>query len=309
MEESKVAKEIAKFETAHKKIAPQLKLYTNAAASKLSKTASGLYLTLIGDASDVLAESMAEARENGVTGNKFADFAKDPAFKDGLKVYNIACNQLEKAQTELKTFCDNAAKCSAELVKLQKDIDKDLKSRKSSSASKKDIEKLRKQVAGEITEVNKAAAAYGKLPPAQLTYLSKFQANVDKIMKQAPEAQKQKRDATLLPQMLVDRNLAKGLSQANGFAKKVKAHCDAAIDKAGTDIKLAMPELKAAAAEMAKLKKVNDDYDRAFKATAKQLKGTKDEAKVTKRVQTINKLATDAARTLRGVATTIKKAG
>jgi hypothetical protein len=305
-----MAKELDKFKQRYDKVAPKLKKLTVEEAGKLKKS----FGLSVGDASasgeSHMIESMANARDNGVTGDRLQDFMKDKGFKLAVEAFTIAVNQADKLQGELKAFCDEATAAAAELAKIKTDIDKDLKGRKDKSESKSEIVALGDQIEGDIKALKKTAAVWDSVPPKQRDYVANYEKTIDKILKTAPDVQERQRDATELPQMLVDRNRKQATTRAAGFARKVKEACEAAIEAAGTDLAGAQPHLKAAAASLTELKTVHDSFKKAvdYADGKRSLDGTKDEAAVRKAMSDIEKLYEMAERTLRGTATTIKKA-
>ncbi|UWQ80868.1 hypothetical protein K3725_07710 [Leisingera sp. S132] len=302
-----MAKELEKFKAEAKKLAAGTRKFTTAEGDKLKKRI-GISLGNAWEGEDFFRESLAKARENGVKSEKLADFQKDKSFKDGLTTWNKAVDILQGDVDEMKAFCADATAHMAKQQNLLKDIEKDLKKRSKSSASKKDIETLQGELEKEIAAVRKASEYEGKLNAAQKLYAANFQKKVNAILKEKPDSHDKKKDATELPQILVDRNLKKFTNQAGALVKAINAHCSAAIDAAGEDLKAAAPELKAAAAKYKDLKKINDQYQQVKKKFPGAIEDSKDKKKL---LETIKKLdnATDAMeRKIRGTTVTIKKA-
>lgn len=304
-----MSKELAKFQTDYKKIEPKLKDYNKKnVGDELKRKVMAAFQNAKFDGEDYLLESCATARDNGVTGNKVQDFMKDKAFADALKVFDKAVGMMKEEQVKLEKFCKGAEAVSGELSKLLTAIEKDLKSRKDKSKTKSDIESMRDQVKADIVEMGKSAKTFSELPPGQQTYVADFQKSVTRIVSAAPEKAAAKRDATMMPQMLEARNRTHGLGKAVKLYKEIDALCDSAIDKAGTDLKAAQPDLKTAAGKLAELKKHAEQYDKALKVSKSQVDKSKDKDKIIGDVGKIAKAYEAAERKLRGTATTIKKA-
>ena len=304
-----MSKEFDKFQSDYKKIAPKLTSYTKAAADKLFAKISSTYTTTILAGERHLAESTAVARGQGVVGDKIQDFMKNKAFADALKAYDVSVGFVKEAQDAMNKFSLEAREVCNSLATLQKAIEKDLKSRKDSSATKTDIEKLKKQIEGDFQGCEYAADRAGKVPLVQANYVANFQKNVDKILKAAPETQQEKLDDTMLPQLLVDRNIKKATTHSLSLTKKIAELCDSAIDQAATDVKLAAPLLKEAAGLLIEVKKTSETYAKALEHSKKQLEKSTEKDKIYKSVETIGKAYEASERRIRGTATTIKKAG
>ncbi|AHD03059.1 hypothetical protein [Leisingera methylohalidivorans] len=302
-----MAKELEKFKAEHKKLAAGTKTYTTAEGAKLKKRV-GISLGNAWEGEDYFRESLAKARKDGVESKKLADLQKNKSFKDGLTTWNKAVDIHQKELDAMLGFCSNAKAHLAKLDKLLADIGKDLKKRSKTSASKKDIEALQDKLAKETAEVKKAAQYEGKLNAAQKFYAANFQKTVARILKESDESQDKKLDATELPQLLVDRNLKKYTNQVGVLAKAINAHCVSAIEKAGQDLKAAVPDLKAAEAKYKDLKKINDQYQTVKKKFPGKINDSKDKKKLLATLKKFNDVTTAAERKLRGTKVTIKKA-
>lgn len=307
-----MSKELTKFQARYKKLAPKVKVYTKKAGQGLGRKVSSAFQDATFHGEKIIAEAMANARDNGVTGNKYGDFIKDKGFQDAIKIFDKAVAEIDRPQKELKKFCAQAQQAADELAVLYKDIEKDLKKRKDKSESKAEIEKLKAQIEKDWGAVTTASKAHDDLPEAQQEYVGNFQKTVEKIMKQAPAAQAAQRDSVALPQMLVDRNRKRGRNKSITLAKEIQALCEEAMQKAETGgLKDAQPALKKAAGQLKDLKKVKDEFDKALAHTSKlnSFKKSKDKGKIEDDVATIGKAYQAAERQLRGVSTTLRKAG
>ena len=302
-----MAKELEKFKAEHKKLAAGTKKFTTAEGDKLKKRI-GISLGNAWEGEDYFRESLAKARADGVTSGKMADFQKNKHFKDGMTTWNKSVDIHQGEVDAMKGFCTEAKAHLVKMNKLASEIEKDLKKRSKTSDSKKDIEALQGALAKEIAGVKKASEYEGKLNAMQKLYAANFQKNVAKIMKETPDSHDKKKDATELPQLLVDRNLKKYTNQVGALVKAINAHCVAAIDKAGQDLKAAAPDLKAAAAKYKDLKKINDQYQTAKKKFPGAIEDSKDKKKLLATLKKFNDLTAAAERKVRGTTVTIKKA-
>lgn len=302
-----MAKEWDKFQAEYKKFQPGIKTYTPAEASKLKKRVS-IALSNAWEGEDYFRESLAKARENGVSSEKLADFQKDKDFKDGLSAWKKA-SDLHKAEVDaMIAFCDAAGALHSNMARLLDSIDKDLKKRGKSSESKKDIEGLRDNLAKEVKEVGKASQYLGQLNPAQKLYSANFKKAFDRILKEKPDSHAGKKDATELPQLLVDRNRKRSAAQVAQLSKAISARCDSAIDKAAEDLKSAVTDLKAAAASIKDLKKINDSYQAVKKKFPDAIEESKDKKAILDLIKKFDSIYVASERKLRGTTVTIKKA-
>jgi hypothetical protein len=308
--EDVMSKELAKFQAAYKKIEDNIK---RCAHDKV-KAAADAYSLRAMDVSSVgednVRDSLANARDAGVTGNKLADFQKFGGFKDAVATLKKAAVDLEKERVALAALCGDAAKTQAEAEKLLGSISKDLKSRKDKSATKTDIEAMHADLGKVVADLKKSSAAYGKVQKWRLDYPGQVDTAVAKLLAEAPATQAATRDDNMMPQMLVDRMRKKQLNQVTGALKEVNGAVDDAIAAAGTDLKSAQPHLKKAAGRLADLGKVRDGFKAAIAHADKSgaLNGTKDEAAVRKVMDQMDKAYDAGERRVRGAAATIRKA-
>jgi hypothetical protein len=303
-----MAKEFAKFQAAYKKLESDIKRCAFDAVSTVSSAYSLRAGDLSSSGEDHIRDSMADARDAGVTGDKLADFMKFSGFKDAVAVVKKGARELEADRVAFEALTKDAAKTQAAAEKLLADIAKDLKSRRDKSQSKADIQKLQTTLTADVADLKKAAALYGKMQKWRLDYPGQIDTLIAKLLKEAPAMQASMRDKNMLPQMLVDRKLKPAVGKAVRLLKEVNGACDEAIAKAGTDLKAAQPALKTAHASLAQLKEMNEAYQKAHKGAAGALAGSKDEKKVDEAVGKIAKAYALAESKLRGTSTTIKKA-
>ncbi|MEO8243136.1 MAG: hypothetical protein ABI832_12575 [bacterium] len=304
-----MAKEWGKFQSDYKKISPSIQKYAFDAAAAYSKR-MGIAHTACFQGEQNLSESMVTARKNGVTGTGLNDFIKDKDFKQAIGLLDTQVSMLTEATRDFEAFCKAAAKTADDVGKLHDAIAKDLKSRKDKSVSKKDIEALLQTTLDNQADLIKSSKYYEqRVNKGILGYAGNFQKTVARILKEAPAAQEKSKASTELPMLFVDRNIKKNFSAAVTAGKKVAALCDSALEKAQDDLKAAASDLKAAAAAFKPLKALQEGYDMAMKTQGAALDISKDKAAILKMVAAIEKAHATAERTLRGTATTIKKAG
>jgi len=304
-----MAKEWDKFQSTYKKIEPKLKIYTEANGAKKSAIFSNAYSNCsVGE--NNITDSMVTAREKGVTGTELKDFMKDKGFQEAMKLYTLAVNEMDAAQKDYGTFCTEARGVADEVALLHAAIEKDLKGRKDKSESKKDIEGLRDQLAKDWKLLDAVAKRNTKnTSPAKEKYVENYKKTIDELLKEAPEEQQRKKDEAELPQLLVDRNIKSNFSKAIAMVKRIDEHCAAALEASEEDLKAAAPHLKLAVGELSPLKKMNDLYEDVVKRFDADIQNSKDEAKIRKMIGAITKGFADSDRKIRGIATTIKKAG
>ena len=303
-----MAKEWDKFQAEYKKLKPGIDKHSTTEASAVFQRFK-LASANRSQGEDYLGDSTVTARKNGVTGATLAEFMKDKTFSDAKKLLDKVVDEYATELKALDAFCDAATKLSGEVAVLNKAIEKDLKSRKDKSESKKDIEALLATTADDVKELNKAADYRTKPNPFQRGYVANYAKAIDKIVKEAPEEQERKKDATEMPQLFVDRNIKANTSKAIALNKAVADACNEAITAAGDDVKAALPFLKTAQTSLVALKEMNDKYVEAVKKFQAAIDDSKDKAKTEKMIDAIGKSFDAAARTFKGTSATIKKAG
>ncbi len=303
-----MAKEWEKFQSDFKKLKPAIDKHSASAASAVYKRVT-LADASMSEGESNLAESTVISRKNGVTGTNLPDFMKDKAFSEAKKLLDKAVAQFVGALKELDDFADGAAKASAEVGALYQRIEKDLKSRKDKSESKKEIEGLRDTTLAAYRELEKSAAYKNKPNKYQRDYVSNYMKTIDKILKEAPEEQERKKEATEMPQLFVDRNIKLNTSKALALTKKVTDDCNKALEASEKDLKAALPFLKTAQVALVELKKIADTYAEATRKFKDALNNSKDKGKIEKMIAGIDNGLETAARAFKGVSTTIKKAG
>ncbi len=304
-----MSKEFEKFKATFKTLEPDARMYS---AEKVGNEAKA-YSLRAGDISvsgeGHLSDSMVVARKNGVTGKALADFMKDAGFKDAMAVYRKAMAGLAKMQADLLDSCKGAATALAQFEKLGTAMAKDLKARSGKSESKKEIEALQTEVAAIVKDLKKAAGAFAALPQLRREYPDKIDANIERILKKAPEAQAISRENTVLPQLMVDRNMTMAKKKALAHLKRINDGCAHALDLAAADnAKGAQAALKDAATELEALKKIDDEFRTVISRYKGDIAVAKNKAAILKTAADVAKAHDLAESKLRGAATTIKKA-
>jgi hypothetical protein len=302
-----MAKEWDKFQADYKKLKPSIEKYSASEASAVLKRVT-IAKAALPQGERNLSESMVTARKNGVTGKGLPDFMKDKSFSEAKKLLDVAVGMMVETLKEIDTFAAAATGVADEVADLHAKILKDLKGRKDSSESKKDIEKLRDT----LYDHHGVLAASGKINEKVIPYLRGYVGNymktINGILAEAPDEQEEMKESTELPQLLVDRNIKKNYSAAMALAETVQKSCDEAIEQAQVDLKAALPHIKAAQVALVKLKKIADDYEDVVNKFKDNLEVSKDKSKIEKMIAAIDKALVTSARTFKGVSTTIKKA-
>ena len=160
-----------------------------------------------------------------------------------------------------------------------------------------------------MKSLKEAAGKYDAVEPMKKNVPTNFPKTVANILKQAPEAQEKKREATLLPQLLVDRNLKTNLSKALTLGKAIAEETSAAIDEAASDMVKAATMIKGAAVKLKTLSDLNTDYQKLKTANKQDIAVSKDKDKIETAIDAIEKTYKTSESKVRGAATTLKKAG
>lgn len=303
-----MAKEWDKFQSDYKKLLPQIKKYSVEEASA-AKTRVNSANTNCGEGERNLAASMVKARKNGVTGTALPDFIEDKGFAEAYKLMKSAFNMLAEELIAIEAFSKAAAVVQTDVTKLDTAITKDLKGRKDSSASKKEIEGLQEQIATDLKALKEAAGKYDGVEPMKKNLPGNFPKSVAAVLKQAPEAQETKEETETLPMLLVDRNLKSNVSKALKIAKTIGDEIKEALELAATDMGGAATKIKAAAGELKTLSELVKQYQKLKTDYKQDIAVSKDKGKIETAIDTIEKAYTVSESRVRGAATTMKKAG
>lgn len=304
-----MAKEIENFRKEYKKLEGGIATYAFKEASAYNQRVKNAWANC-SQGEFNLADVMVTAREEGVTGTGLADFVKNKKFKEALELLDLATSNLTEDVRAFQNFSLKAGEQSAACGKLVSAIEKDLKSRKDKSESKKDIEELKTKVENDIKDLNKSAKyATEQIVPAALNYAKNFQKTLARILAQAPDAQERGKDGREIPQLFVDRVIKKNFGHAVKLGKDVAEIVSGAIDLAGDDLKGAMGELKKAAEMVKELKELNETYTKAVDKYQTELDISKDKSNIEKMIKAIGMSYSESERKVRGAATVMKKAG
>lgn len=304
-----MAKELDKFTAEHKKLKTAYKGYTKAATSGATQRLR-LAWANISEGEANTRSAVVKARKAGVTGDKFEDFAKDKGFQEALKLLNKAAKDLAD---EIKSVDDLSGKVSAgvtEFTKLLTNIDKDLAKRKDSSVSKKDIDALMKNVDGDIAALKQALPSSSVVYPGMRNYGKAMAGAITKILKEDAGSAASTVEGNELPHLLTDRNRKSNLNKCLVGAKTIKGLCDGAITKAGAGKKAdALADIKKAMEQHKTIKTIAEQYATIQSKYKADIENSKDKAAVYDAIKKMAQSDTDSARLIRGVATTMKKAG
>jgi hypothetical protein len=305
-----MGKELAKFEAEHKKIKAQTAAL-NKSTGETQSQRMRLSNSNVTEGEAHLRSCLVKARKAGVTGDSFNDFAKNKDFQEGMKLLNVAAGAMEAEIKLLDDFSAKAAAGVAALEALAARIDKDLVKRKDTSETKKDIEAMVATVAADIKALKPLAGlAAAKILPYHRGYTKAFQTTIAKILKEAPDAVQSQAEGNELPHKLTDRVLNTSLQKCLAAAREVRKACDEAMnkaaagDKAGAQaaIKKAGELRKAITPVAAEYKKIATDYKQ-------DVDNSKDKKKVLDAIAKMSEADDDSERAVRGLATTMKKAG
>jgi len=171
-------------------------------------------------------------------------------------------------KVELKVATNNARQTSDQLKALEAFIDNDLKSRKikPTPADKKELDKLRKQIATARRDLDLAGDMMGKAVDRKLaTYVEKSSKNIEKLLDLAPQVKNADDKVALRPVPLKEQKLVLAWKQAKLAAKKIEKHCETALKWAQEDKKRAAPEMKAGGIALSALKKTHLEFAGALK--------------------------------------------
>jgi len=305
-----MGKELAKFEAEYKKIKTQCAALTKSAGETQSQRLR-LSNSNVTEGEANLRSSLVKARKAGVTGDSFSDFAKNKDFQEGMKLLNLAVNAMEAEVKLLDAFSDSAAGGVAALEALAAKIDKDLVKRKDSSESKKDIEAMVGTIDADLKALRPLVGlAKAKILPYHRNYSKTFQATIAKILKEAPDAVQKQTEGNELPHKLTDRVLNTSLQRCLAAARDVKAACDQALDKAAAGDKAAAQAAIKKAGEARKvITPIAVEYKKIVTDYKQDVENSKDKKKVHDAIAKMAECDASAERAVRGLATTMKKAG
>jgi hypothetical protein len=303
-----MAKELEKFKADLKKLDADIKAHSaERAAAAWQKLRMAKSNCDTGE--DHMKESLVDAREEGVTGDTLADFMKSKSFAEAKKLLDVTVRDLVAELKSFDDFCTNAEKTALKVGTINTAIQKDLKGRKDKSESKKEIQALQESTYEIYQELMKSNAFKDKPNKATRDYVANYAKTIKSIIETAPEEAQRQKDATMLPQLLVDRNLKRNLGLATSGKKKVDELCDQAIEAAGDNLSAAAPFLKEAQTELNKVKEIKEDYEKIATQYKDAVEVSKDKSKIEKAIKMIAASHEEGERKLRGTVTVIKKAG
>lgn len=305
-----MAKELAKFEKTYAQLSKKAETYTQDGVSRKKKILK-LQYGMTEEGCNNLADTIADAQSRGIVGTKLSDYLKDKEVQAAHKLLEKATDKQYEIVEELKQYEPDSEALIKEFQKLAADIDKDLKKRRDSSASKKDIEAMRAAIDKSIADLKKVPKRITQgLGPVHLDPVSKYNSEVKKILAKKPaELGKEARDR-LAPEGLRDRNRIKQLNICMAEFKNVKSLCESALAKAEEgDVKGLKDDLKEAAKSKANIDKIAREYQELRKDFPDAIEKSKDKAKILKAIKSMEVMAKEAESKVRGTTMTIKKAG
>lgn len=259
-----------------------------------------------------LRSELVKARKEGASGSKPADFAKHKDVAEAMQLMGVGAKELDQKLADMDAFAKACEEAITAYKTVGAKIEKDLKSRKDSSETKNDIVALHAAIDQRVQELQKLVKTnQPMIYPAMRGYSAKLTATIAKVIAEAPDVQRAEVDRKEEPEALKDRVRKRALSQCSAGLKAVQTACDAAIEKAGAGDKGgAAAQIKAASTQLLAVQKVSDQYQQLVAKYDKGfLDGSKDRDVVLADVKKMAQCAEAAARLVRGVATTIKKAG
>jgi len=305
-----VAKEWAKFDAEYKKIKTTYAKHTKDEAGTTSQRMR-LASANCSEGEANLKSSTVAARREGVTGSTSADFMKNAKFKEAVLLLTKAAGTLDDEVKRVDTFSKDAETAVGELNSLKTKIEKDLKGRRDSSESKKDIEALQDQIEKDLKDFGGyAKLAKEKVLPYYRSYTANLQKTINKILAEAPEAQAREVEGNEAPQKFTDRVLNKYLQQCVIGLRNVQAACEKAIELAAEGKNAdAAGQLKQAAATRKEINEIATEYAKLAKDHSDAVNNSKDKSKIVDAIAKMAKADEAAERAVRGVTTTLRKAG
>ena len=265
---------------------------------------------VVAEAEEKLAPALIKARGKGVEGTELADFRKDKEFNDAYKGLDHAVDALWKEQVKCSNMGNEARQTindlkilaehiSSDLATHEKELEASREALKQDQAKAKagkgtltpstikeadtlerefkkyapDLEKLKKDIAGDLKDLTEAAGIYKREVDQKMdNYAAKFEKTIAKTLDLAPKAGA---DQAGLPTALQERVLVVAAKKAVSSAKDIEKFCKYALEKAETDKALAAPDLKAARTGLDALKKVLTAQRAIRKKYAAQIKKAK----------------------------------
>lgn len=283
-----------------------------------------------------LPETLIKARGNGVTGDNLAAFKKDKVFAGAYKLLDKEVDVLWAVQLKIKNLENEALSTANDLKTLSERIDKDIaeheKEQKDAEAKAKkaglkeqlaaeiarrelvktikEMQDLQAKIAKDGKELVEAGDLFDKQTDKKMaTYAAKFDKLIEKILDLAPDSKEAKDgdDDPDLPADLQFKPLTVVVKQAIMAGKTIEKHCAMAIEKAKKDKNQVAPELKAAVAGLAALKKLRISLGKEQKKAMPALRKSKHEKEYAKLFTDIEEAFQSAVKVHRAAVMTIAK--
>lgn len=223
-------------------------------------------------------KALEAAQESGLKGKKPKAFMGHKEFKDSYAVLSRAAAQNLSAVKVLKANCAEASTLHKELFKLLADIKKHI------TRGDREQAKFQALVTDAHDTAKAVANATGKLTAPELFYGAQFDRVVDGIINKSKAAGPAGDAAKLIEQKERDKNV----KSADKLAQQVAKLCEAAMNKAETDPKAAVPNLKKAAKLIKTIKSYDTAYQNLQKKNAALINKSKDKAKIIKAISSIS---------------------
>ena len=280
-----------------------------------------------------LPAALIKARGDGVVGENLAYFRKNKGFNDAYKLLDKAVDELWKDQVKCRQMTNEAKQTINDLKTLSVHIETDLKLHEKELTEAQDelkkdqakaksgkgtlspsvvkqadllekdfkkrggeLEKLTTQIAVDIKDLTEAGNAYKTEVDTKMdTYAAKFEKTIEKVLDFAPKSGESEAG---LPTALQEKVLGVAAKKAVAEGKQIEKHCKYALEKAEKDKALAQPELKAASAKLAGLKRIRSVQGGMRKKYAAIIKKAKNSKEIYKQFKSIDEAFESAEKAL-----------
>lgn len=274
-----MGKELQKFEKLYDKLIPKIKQHEPRDAQYKVNEINTYYNRCRGYAEEEFTDAIVDAREEGVTGTKLADLQKDDGIKKALKVYMVPFEDFLEALDALEKLGKEAQKVYDELKKMRLDFIKEVALNKATEEKKTDIDKFTAKLDKTMNALKESVKIADSIPKVQLDYAKSRDANLNLLIKNAPQFKIKKPVDVKLPDELELRTLDKARTQSVKLIKNVNGFCDTAL-KNGGEPKKAEQAMKMAEKSLDELKTMAEEQAKALKSVQKELRGTKVMSKI-----------------------------
>lgn len=274
-----MGKELDKFEKLYDKLVPRIKAHEKKDAQYKVNEINTYYNRCKGYAEEEFTDAIVDAREEGVTGTKITDLMKDQGIKKALKTYMTPYEDFTDALKSLQTLGKEAMAVYDEMKKMRLTYFKDVALNKATQEKKSDIDKFTSKIDKTMQNLKEASDTSSSVPKVQLEYAKNRDANLNLLIKNAPQFKIKKPVDVKLPEELEQRTLDKARVLAVKLVKNVAGFCDTAL-KNGGEPKKAEAAMKLAEKSLDELKTMVEDQAKALKPILKELRGTKQLSKI-----------------------------